>query len=97
MAIPMEILLTIIIGTPLILRLILKNNAQKVFNTMIEEKMDKIDDMSRSIDRIVHVVKNHKSKILPPKLDINESIKSLYVSMDQSKKVTASNSSRFLS
>ena len=35
-------------------------NAQKVFNTMIEEKLNKIDDMSRSIDRISHDVENLK-------------------------------------
>ena len=28
-------------------------NAQKVFNTTIEEKLNQIDDMSRSIDRIL--------------------------------------------
>ena len=31
-------------------------NNQNVFNTMIEEKLSKIDDMSRSIDRISHDV-----------------------------------------
>lgn len=60
-------------------------NAQKVFNTAVEEKLSKFDDMSRSIDRIIHDVESLKSKILPPKIDINESIKSLYVSMDESK------------
>ena len=35
-------------------------NAQKVFNTMIEEKLSKLDDMSRSIDRISHDVENPK-------------------------------------
>ena len=35
-------------------------NAQKVFNTVIEEKFSKIDDMSRSIDRISHDVRNLK-------------------------------------
>ena len=45
--------------------------------------------MSRSMDRIIHDVENLKSKILPPKIDINESIKALYVSMDESKKRTA--------
>ena len=31
-------------------------NTQKVFNTSIEEKMSKIDDLSRSVDRIAHDV-----------------------------------------
>ena len=55
---------------------------------MIEEKLSKLDDMSRSMDRIVHDVENLKSKIMPPKIDISESIKALYVSMDESKERT---------
>ena len=54
---------------------------------MIEEKLSKIDDMSRSIDRIYHDVENLKMKICVPKVE--ESIKALYVSMDESKKRTA--------
>ena len=42
--------------------------------------------MSRSIDRISHDVENLKMKICVPKVD--ESIKALYVSMDESKKRT---------
>ena len=49
--------------------------------------MNKIDDMSRSIDRISHDVENLKLKAFVPKID--ESIKALYVSMDESKKRTA--------
>ena len=41
--------------------------------------------MSRSIDRISHDVENLKMKIFVPKA---ESIKALYVSMDESKKRT---------
>ena len=59
-------------------------NRQKVFNTSIEEKLNKIDDLSKSVDRIAHDVENLKLKICVPKVD--ESIKSLYVSMDESKK-----------
>ena len=51
--------------------------------------MSKLDDMSRSIDKITHDVENLKIKNFPPKVDINESIKALYVSMDESKKRTA--------
>jgi hypothetical protein len=43
--------------------------------------------MSRSIDRISHDVENLKLKIFVPK--VKESIKALYVSMDESKKRTA--------
>ena len=59
-------------------------NTQKVFNATIEENLNKIDDMSRSIDRISHDVENLKMKIFVPKVE--ESIKALYVSMDESKK-----------
>jgi hypothetical protein len=45
--------------------------------------------MSRIIDRTIHDVENLMNKILPPKIDISESIKALYVSMDESKKRTA--------
>ena len=55
-------------------------NAQKVFNNMIEEKLNKIDDMSRSIDKISHDVENLKLKTFSPRFD--ESVKALYVSMD---------------
>jgi hypothetical protein len=64
-------------------------NAQKVFNTLIEEKLNKLDDMSKSIDRISLDVENLKAKSLPPRVDINESIKSMYVSIDESKKRTS--------
>ena len=62
-------------------------NTQKVFNTSIEEKLSKIDDLSRSVDRIAHDVENLKMKIFVSKVD--ESIKALYVFMDESKKRTA--------
>ena len=48
--------------------------------------MNKIDDMSTSIDRISHDVENLKLKICVP--EVEESIKALYVSMDESKKRT---------
>ena len=41
-------------------------NTQKVFNTSIEEKLNKIDDLS-SVDRIAHDVENLKMKIFVPK------------------------------
>ena len=45
--------------------------------------MNKIDDMSRSIVRISHDVENLKLELFVPKVE--ESIKVLYVSMDESK------------
>ena len=53
----------------------------------MEEKLNKIDDLSRSVDRISHDVETLKMKIFVPK--VQESIKALYVSMDESKKRTA--------
>ena len=55
-------------------------NTQKVFNATIEEKLNKTDDMSRSVDRIAHDVENLKMKFFVPKVE--ESIKALYFSMD---------------
>ena len=46
--------------------------------------MSKIDDLSRSVGRIAHDVENIEMEIFVPKVD--ESIKALYVSMDESKK-----------
>ena len=42
---------------------------QKVFNTSIEEQLSKIDDLSRSVDRISHDVDNLKMKFFVPKVD----------------------------
>ena len=60
---------------------------QKVFNTTMEEKLNKIDDLSGSVDRIDDDVENLKMKFFVPKVE--ESIRYLYVSMDESKKRTA--------
>ena len=49
--------------------------------------MNKIDDLSRSVDRIAHDVENLKMKFFVPRVE--ESIKGLCVSMDESKKRTA--------
>ena len=49
--------------------------------------MNKIDDLSRSVDRISHDVETLKMKKFVPKVE--GSIKALYVSMDGSKKRTS--------
>ncbi len=56
---------------------------------MIEEKLNRVDELARNMDRIAHDVENLKIKILPPKHDINESIKAIYVSINESKERTA--------
>src|SRR6266536_3348154 len=43
-------------------------NTQKVFNTTMEEKLNKIDDLSRSVDRISHDVENLKMNFFVPKV-----------------------------
>ena len=53
----------------------------------MEEKLNKIDDLSRSVDRVAHDVENLNMKFFVPKVD--ESIKALYVFVDESKKRTA--------
>ena len=45
--------------------------------------------MTRNMDRIAHDVETLKIKTLPPKHDINESIKAIYVSINESKERTA--------
>ena len=44
-------------------------NTQKNFNTSFEENLNKIDDLSRSVDRIAHDVENLKMNFFVPKVD----------------------------
>ena len=46
---------------------------KKNFNAMIEEKLLKIDDLARNIDRISLEVDSLNLRSIPPKHDINES------------------------
>ena len=70
------------------MRIILKYlSTRKKFQHFHRRKLNKIDDLSRSVDRIAHDVKNLKMNFFVPKVD--KSIKSLYVSMAESKKRTA--------
>ena len=45
--------------------------SQKNFNAMIEEKLLKIDDLARNMDRIALDVDSLKHRSIPPKHDIN--------------------------
>ena len=49
---------------------------------MVEGKLHKVDDMARNMDRIAHDVDTLKIKILSPKHDINDSIKSIQISVN---------------
>ena len=64
-------------------------NSQKIFNAMVEEKLLKIDDFARNVDRISLEIDSLKIRSMPPKIDNNESIKVVYVSMDESKERSA--------
>ena len=56
---------------------------------MIEEKLLKIDDLTRNLDRITLDVDYLKLRSIPPKHDINESIKAMIISIDECKERTA--------
>ena len=64
-------------------------NSQKNFNALIEEKLLKIDDLARNIDRISLDVDSLKLISIPPKHDINESPKAMRISIDECKERTA--------
>ena len=60
-------------------------SSQKNFNALIEEKIHKIDDLARSVDRISLDVDSLKLRSIPPKHDINESLKAMIISIDECK------------
>ena len=71
MVIPTTILMEIIIRRPLIFNLILKNLLlQKNFNALLEEKLPRIDELARNMDRISLDVDSLKLRCIPPKHDI---------------------------
>ena len=91
MEIPTIILMVILIRCPLILRIVLKNlrSLNKNFNALLEEKMLKVDDLARNIDRVSLDVDSLKVRSSPPKHDIDESLKSMIISIDECKEITA--------
>ena len=56
---------------------------------MIEEKLLKIDELARNVDRISLDIDSLKLRSIPPKHDINESLKSMRISIDECKERTA--------
>ena len=64
-------------------------SSQKVFNTMVEEKLHKVDDLAKNMDLIALDVETLKNKTLPPKHDFNETIKSIQISINEIKERTA--------
>ena len=51
--------------------------------------MLKIDDLVRNVDRISLEIDSLKIRYIPPKHDINESLKAMRISIDQFKERTA--------
>ena len=64
-------------------------SSQNNFNALIEEKLLKIDDLARNVDRIYLDVNSLKLIYIPPKYDINESLKAMRISIDECKERTA--------
>ena len=63
-------------------------NSQKNFNALLEEKVLKIDDLARNVDRLLLDVDSLNLRSSPPKHDINESLKVMRISIDESKERT---------
>ena len=64
-------------------------SSQKRFNALIEEKLSKIDELARNMDRISLDVDSLKLRSIPPKHDINESLKAMRISLHECKERTA--------
>ena len=64
-------------------------NSQKNFNALLEEKLLKVDDLARNIDRISLEIDALKLRSIPHKHDINESLKAMIISIDECKERTA--------
>ena len=59
--------------------------SQKNFNALLEEKLPKIDELARNMDRISLDVDSLKLRSIPPKHDINESLKAMRISIHDCK------------
>ena len=63
--------------------------SQKNFNALLEEKLLKVDELARNVDRISLDVDYLKLRSIPPKHDINEFLKAMIISIDECKERTA--------
>ena len=57
--------------------------SQKNFNALLEDKLLKVDDLARNIDRLSLDVDSRKLRSSPPKHNINESLKAMRISIDE--------------
>ena len=62
--------------------------SQENFNALLEEKLPKIDELARNWDRISLDVDSLKLRSIPPKHDIDESLKAMRISIDECKERT---------
>jgi len=63
--------------------------SQKNFNALLEEKMPKIYELARIVDRISLDVYSLELRSIPPKHDINASLKAMRISIHECKERTA--------
>ena len=63
--------------------------SQNNFNALLEEKLLKVDDLARNVDRLSLDADSLKARSSPPKHDINESLKVMRISIDECKERTA--------
>ena len=64
-------------------------SSQKNFNALVEKNLLKIDELTRNVDRISLDVHPLKLRSIPPKHEINESLKAMRISIDECKERTA--------
>ena len=64
-------------------------SSQKNFNALIEENLLKIDELARNVDQISLDNDSLKLRSIPPKHDINKSLKAMRISIDECKERTA--------
>ena len=64
-------------------------NSPKKFNALLEEKLLKVDDLARNVDRLLLDVDSLKLRSTPPNHDINESLKAMRIFIGECKERTA--------
>ena len=63
--------------------------SQNNFKALLEEKLLKVHEFARNVDRLSLDVDSLKLRSIPPKHDINESLKAMRISIDECKERTA--------